>query len=108
MMNPTRAAAKLMRISLKITNERGRIRTKLAPTLVCEHGRHHPTTDVRGGKLGRDNSRQRVVTADADAHDEPPYDEDTNSADRVSLTRNRLTERCDDDEHEFNAVYSQN
>lgn len=60
---------------------------------------------MRGGELGGDDGGQRVVTTDTHAHDEPPYDEDTDDVDSVSLTRDRLTEGCDDDEHELDTIF---
>ena len=79
--------------------------TELTPALVGEHRGHHATTDVRRGELGRDDGGQGVVTTDSDAHYEPPYDEDTDDVDRVSLTGDRLTEGCDDDEHELDTIF---
>ena len=84
--------------------EMAEIHTELAPALVSEHGGHHTTTNVRRRELGRDDGGKGVVTTDAHAHDKAPYNEDTDDVDRMTGTRESLTEGSDDDQHELDAV----
>ena len=105
-MNPTSAAAERKGYQDKLDIQVARGRTELAPTLVCKHSGHETTTEMGGSELGRDDGRKRIVTADSDAHDESPDDEDANDADGVTLTGKCLTEGGHDDEHELDTVFA--
>jgi hypothetical protein len=83
-------------------NESG---SKVAETLGREGRSHHAATNPSGSKLGRDDSRKRVVTTDSNPHDETPYNEDTDDVDSRSLARERLSEGGDNDDHKLNAIH---
>jgi len=79
--------------------------SKVTKTLGSEGSGHHTTTDPSGSKLGRDNSRKRVVTTDSDTHEESPDNENTNDVNGRSVTRKGLSEGSNDDDHEFDTVH---
>jgi len=68
---------------------------ELTPPLRSEDSGHHATTNAGRGVFGSDGGGKRVVTANADTHDEAPHDEDTNDADCWAVTGNGLTKGCD-------------
>ena len=48
--------------------QNGDQRTKVTETLGSEGGGHHATTNPSGSKLGRDDSREWIVTPDSNTH----------------------------------------
>lgn len=68
MMRDTRAAAAQKEVSFRIWGGYDVRLTKVTPTLGGKDRSHKTTTNPRGGEFGRDDSTQRVVTANSDTH----------------------------------------
>ena len=59
---------------------------------------------MRRRELGGDHGGQRVVAADADAHEPSPDDDDADNVDRVRLAGDGLAKGRDDDDHELDTI----
>ena len=78
---------------------------ELADALHGEDGAHHGATPLGGGELGGDDGGERVVTADTDAHEHTPEDDDADDGDGGRVGGERLGEGGEDDEEEFDPVH---
>jgi hypothetical protein len=76
-------------------------RTQISPALRGEHRRHETATKARRCELGGDDGAQRIIPSHAHAHDEPPYDENTDDVHTRTGSGKRLSKGGRDDNHEL-------
>ena len=70
---------------------------KVPEALHGKDGIHHAATVADAGELGGDDCGQRIVTTDADAHDEAPDEENTNERDGGTMAGDGLSKGAEDD-----------
>ena len=78
---------------------------ELTETLHGEDRAHHGASPLGCGELGGDDGGQRVVTTDADAHEDTPEDQDTGDGESRRGGGKDLGKRGEDDEDELETVH---
>jgi len=87
-----------------LTKNERRGRTEIAPALESEDGSHETASGPRCSELGRDDSTQRVIATDTNAHKKPPYDEGANDTDGGTATADCLAEGANNNDHKLDAI----